>query len=56
MEFVELIKTAWPILAVGGGWIVSVERRLSSLGSLDRKVDKMDAKIDMIVNHLIDDK
>ena len=55
MSILEFLQAGWPVMVVGGGWVVSVERRLSSLGSLDRKVDKMDEKIDRLVEHLLDE-
>lgn len=55
MDFVDLLKVSWPLMAVGGGWVISVERRLSSLGNLDKKVDKMDEKLDRLVEHLLND-
>ena len=38
------------------GWIVSVERRISRLFSLDQRVASIDSKVDMLVEHLIDKK
>ena len=54
MDFFEFMKTAWPIIVVAGGWIISVERRLTSLTSLIKTVDKMDEKLDRLVENLID--
>lgn len=37
-------NVAWPIVVVVGGWVISVERRLTSLRSLNRVVNRVDRR------------
>lgn len=43
---------AWAGIPVAG-WVISVERRLASLGAIKEKVDDVDEKVDKIVDHLL---
>lgn len=36
------------------GWVISVERRLSKLTSIKEQVDKVEAQVDRLVDHLIE--
>lgn len=42
--------TAAPVI----GWVIYVERRLSYLTAVKDSVDKIDAKVDRLVEHLLD--
>ena len=45
------------VIAIGvpaGGWVISVERRLSEAQAIKDRVDSIDEKLDLLVAHLID--
>lgn len=43
----------WGLLAPLGGWMWNVERRIIKLESMRETVEKVDVKVDKIVDHLI---
>lgn len=50
-----LYATIPPFGLAAGWWVIAVEQRLSKIDAIKETVDKTDAKVERLVEHLIDE-
>jgi hypothetical protein len=55
MTIWETVGTIVVAVAPVGGWVISVERRISRLLAINDRLEKIDEKVDRLVDRLLDD-